>query len=383
MHGLKSTPPTSFNPRIVMRAVVKALCLFFAFNVLYGLIDPVKTGRLPTLYNSLYPGRPRFMQFNEFDPYRMIDDHVISSASAETFNIVILGSSEIWGSGTLADETIPLKIDRLGLVAADGRPVRVYNLAHPTPYAFRDLIMLEVTVQQHIPIDLVLISTFDASLSLRYLWVPATRANFSLSMGVLERYNLTSAYSLLDGGQLEAEPPFFLRFWRDRDALMTWLTTQARGVTWSLTRIDFDLDHDHFAPRPGLLEFGNRMALDRVDPPASPEFLYAFKQFSVQTGIPLIILGAPAPFTINEFAPWLQEQTQAIGLPLMDCWQLFLKPSDFEESVHVQRYLHEAYGRVIAKHLSDPSFITAQGLPLELPSGFTRPSESCALYPAS
>src|SRR5690349_7705589 len=174
-------PKTPMTGRMLRRAMLKGVCLYIMFNVVYGLIDPVITGRLPTLYNRLFPGLTRFMRFSDFDPYRMIDNHAISAARSDTFNIVILGSSEMWGSGTLADAAIPAKLDQLGLTAADGRPVRVYNLAHPAPYFFRDLILLDVVLQRQIPIDLVILSTFDASLSMRSIWIAVARDNLPLS----------------------------------------------------------------------------------------------------------------------------------------------------------------------------------------------------------
>src|SRR5688572_19629690 len=125
--------------RMVLRAIMKALCLFFAFNVVYGLIKPVHNGLLPSFYNAGFSGRVRFIQDYEFDAYRLISDHIISSAKSDTFNIVILGSSEMWGIHAMADLSVPVIMDRLNLTAADGRPVRVYNLSHPVPYGLKEL----------------------------------------------------------------------------------------------------------------------------------------------------------------------------------------------------------------------------------------------------
>lgn len=367
---------------MVLRAVLKGVGLFILFNLVYGLINPVETGRLPTLYNTVFPGLTRFRRFSDFDPYRMVDNHAISAARADTFNIVMLGSSEMWGAGTLADAAIPARLDQLRLAAADGRPVRVYNLAHPAPYFFRDLILLDVVLQRQIPVDLVILSTFDASLSIQEIWIAVARDNLTLSFDVLDRYNLDPV--LLSGWEENDQTPFFLRFWRDRDDLLAWVSSQVQAVTWSLTRIEFSLlDHDEDTTRPGLPALHETMTLDRIEPPASPKFLTVFKRLSEETGIPVIILAAPVPYKENEFAPWLQDQTRAVGLPLMDCWQVFRNPADFEEFVHVQPRLHELYARIIASHLSDAAFVTGEGMSLQLPSGFTRPSESCALYPAS
>jgi hypothetical protein len=366
--------------RMLLRAILKGVGLYLLLNIVYGVVNPVQTGRLPTLYNGLFPGRVRFQKFNEYDPYRMVDDHIISTASAETFNIVILGSSEMWGAGTLADNTIPAKLDRMGLVAADGRPVRVYNLAHPTPYAFRDLIILDVVLQRRIPVDLVIVSTFYSSLSLRFIWAPVIRANMPLAVNVLDRYHVSSAYVLVDGALMEPWRPFFLHMWDDRDALMIWVTSQINGFVWSMSRIDFDVEQDELALTSGLPRFIDTLQMDSIDPPPTRDFLDGFQRLSQQTGVPIIILDAPVPYDKNEFAPWLQTQTETLGLPLIDCWDLLRSPSDFEELFHIHPRLHDFYVRVLAKHLSDPS-LAIPGLPLRMPADFATPAESCRVYP--
>ena len=369
-----------FTHRMIIRAFVKALCLFAVFNIGYGILQPSQNGLLPSLYNIIFPGRERFQKGYEFDPYRLLSDHIVSRAQAESFNILILGSSEIWGSRTSAAESIPAYLDASGLRAADGRPVRVYNLGYPFPYAFKDLVILEAAVQQHIPIDLAIVSTFDTSLSLTYFPHTVSSANLSLEKYVIKHYHFPVKYFDPKSVTTQDFASVFLSVWNDRDALLAWSSMQMRGLSWSLLRDDVDNTNVLLRYFPSSMKsFLETLTLDRMQP--EDTMLSAIAQFHRETQIPVLILNAPVPVATNEFAPWLQEQTQALGLPLLDCWDVFHDPYRFEDYHHITSETHALYASILAKGLSDAAFAAIPGLPLQLNSNVVLPSETCTTYP--
>lgn len=378
-------PKAPMTRRMVIRAILKGLCLFFAFNVVYGLIKPFQRGHVPSLYNVAFPGRVRFMKDYEFDPYRLVDDHAISAATSDTFNIVVLGSSEMWGTHSLADDAVPAIMDRYGLVAADGRPVRMYNLGHPIPYGLKDLILMEVLFRREIPVDLVIWSTFDSTLSYYYPYHLIVKSNFDLQIEVIDHYNLTAAYQYAEGIYMGRSIPVFTQLWEDRSLVRTWLQMQMRGILWGLTRMDLsNVDANHLTEAYHMDVLEPRLTLTHLDTPPNTDFLYAFRQLSHEREIPVLVLSSPVPFEENEFSPWLQVQTQGIGLPLLDCWDVFRDPTYFEDVYHIRPEIHAPYARILASALSDPQLAAeGPGLPLKLPPDFELSPESCTLYPTS
>lgn len=377
---MTQTPHEPFTGTMLLRALIKALFLFVVFNLVYGVVQPARNGLFPSLYNIVFPGRERFQKGYEFDPYRLLNDHIISQATADTYNIVMLGSSEIWGSRSTPTESIPTYLDKVGMVAADGRPVRVYNLAYPFPYAFKDLVVLEAAVEKQIPMDLVILSTFDVTLSMQ--WAPhvVSSANLALETSVIKHYGLPAKYFDPESTNRDDIGPVFVPEWQDRDALSAWASMQMRGLLWSFT--GDDADEMTITLRnipPALKKYFPPLTLARVSPENT--MLKAFAQFQRERGIPVIILDAPVPVESNEFAPWLHEQTQAVGLPLIECWNVFPELSRFEDYLHITLETHDLYAHILAQHLSDPAFTAIPGLPVQLPATFVAPSQSCAVYP--
>src|SRR5262245_56123122 len=107
-----------FTRGMLIRIAITGLCLFALVNIAYGLLSFAGNGQLPTLYNVVIPGRVRFMKDYEYDPYRMLRDHAVAQAQPDTFNIAILGSSEIWGSRVGPVDSIPVIMDTFGMTTA-------------------------------------------------------------------------------------------------------------------------------------------------------------------------------------------------------------------------------------------------------------------------
>lgn len=379
---MEMIPEESLVRGMILRIAVKGLCLFILFNVVYGLFQPVQNGLLPTLYNVLFPGRLRFKYDYEFDAYRMVSDHIISEAKPDTFNIAFLGSSEIWGARVAPAQTIPAFMDAIGMTTTNGDPVRVYNLGYPFPYAFKDLIILEAANQYDIPIDLVILSTFGATLTLGSAPHAVASANASLETYVVEHYRLPSKYLDATTRTQGDYEPVFLPEWNDRANLAVWGSMQMRGILWSILRDDIDSSTAHLRQLPpSMTAFVDNMTPGVIRP--EPEMLAAFARFHQETGIPVLILAAPVPAKENTFALWLQEQTRVVGLPLLDCWQVFRDPAMFESIYHIIPAMHGQYAGILAKQLTDAALASdIPGLPLRLPHELVQPVESCEFFPS-
>src|SRR5688572_29827445 len=106
----EATPDTSggtISRWFVLRALAKALVLYVLFNGIYFLLQPVQSGNLLTLYNTVVPGRLRLEAGYEYAITRLVHDHAIQSARSDHYNIVMLGSSETWGAFSKSSETVP------------------------------------------------------------------------------------------------------------------------------------------------------------------------------------------------------------------------------------------------------------------------------------
>lgn len=373
-------PEEPFTRQMFARAVIKALIPFLLFNLFLVTVRPGKQGLLPTIYNHFIPGRIRLIKDYEADPYRLIDDHIINQAQSDTFNIVVLGSSEIWGLLTVPSESVPAMMDRSGMIASDGRPVRVYNLAFPVADAFKDLMILETVLRRDIPVDLVILSLFDHSLGQASRHVIST-SNLLLRREVVTHYRLPALYSNYSSIDDEISLPVIYK--AEIDALAAWGGMQLRGVIWALTQDDIGEESSHLREewQPTLSELSPALTLKRGNP--RPDMLHAFAQLSQETGIPVLILASPLPNEDSDFAPWLQDQAFAAGLPLLDCWQAIHNPVLFRDAYHMRSEAHLLYTRILINHLSYPQLANeSPSLPVHLVADFVPPQETCTFHPS-
>src|SRR6187401_2865823 len=90
----------------IIHIVLRAALWMIAFNILYLVVNPFQNGGLPTLYNSLFPGRLRVAWTNSDSPYvvnelklpRLLADLTVAQPkAADEFRVIVLGSSETWG----------------------------------------------------------------------------------------------------------------------------------------------------------------------------------------------------------------------------------------------------------------------------------------------
>jgi hypothetical protein len=358
------------NGLMLIRAVLKALVLFVLFNLGYFLIQPLQTGRLPTLYNTLVPGLLRFRVGDEYNINRLLADHSIRTASHDTYNIVILGSSEIWGVTVAPDQTIPAYLDQLGLTAHDGRPVRIYNLSFPGPEILKDFFIWESVKGLNVPIDLVILTVNNGAFS-RDTAHQLLEGNGERVQAILDAYDLPR--TMLLG---EAHPQT-TTFWQDRQDLAAWLKSQTQAPLWLTSHQDRPAMP---APLPAQTAFITR---DAITPILRDGVLEAFAHSTSNAHIPLMVMLVPIASINDPFENWIINEASNTALPLLDCAAVLTEPSLFEGSVHLMPSTHPLFAQILGQTLSQsPLASVSEGLPLSQQAETAGQTDTCSFYPA-
>ena len=226
------------------RILLKALLLFAVVNVAFAAVRPLEAlGRL-SLYNTLFPGRARLpygevpaedynLTLNNL-PAMLAAHELARPKAADEFRVLLIGDSGTWGWFLDNRDTLAGQLNALGMRSADGRRVVVYNLGYPVMSLTKDLLLLDLALEQDA--DLVLWPvTLQSFARGRQLDHPLLQQNAGPVRDLIARYDL-------------ALDPFDSRFVirtrldetlvaRRRD-LADLLRLQALGLAWAATGID-------------------------------------------------------------------------------------------------------------------------------------------------
>ena len=337
------------------RIIIKALLLFLVANLFLGLWVEPGLGRV-SAYNGLFPGRLRFpfgespreaYNFSLFDLLAMFAAHEVSAAAAEAeYRVFLLGNSSVWGTLLRPEETLAGQLNRLGLAAADGRPLRFYNLGYPTISLTKDLLLLDraLAYQPDMVVWLVTLEAFPRDKQLR---VPLVENNPAPSAGLLDRYHLD-----LPGAP--AQHTFLERtLVGRRKALADLLRLQVYGVAWAATGVDqvYPLDY----PRAQIdleadLYFHDKETLAQAD--LALEVLTAGQ--SALGDIPLLLVnepilvsdGANSAIRYNFYYPrgaydayrqYLKAFTRVQEMAYIDAWNLVPQTEFTNSAIHLDK----------------------------------------------
>src|SRR5690349_8701144 len=126
--------------RPLVRIAIKLVVCITALNLVYALLQPLSWLDNLTLYNHVAPGRIRFPYQEEINPRSatvtrmnaLFADHEISGATKtdDEYRVIILGGSSLWGLYLDNDQTLAGCMNQRQFFTADGRHVRVFNLAY-------------------------------------------------------------------------------------------------------------------------------------------------------------------------------------------------------------------------------------------------------------
>jgi len=143
-----------------VRLLFKALLFFCVFDLLfinfqsaifqYQIYNHIVDGRLrlPYAQPQLEKIAHSISVYEEMDA--MFDSHYISSVlekPADEFRVLFLGDSSIWGAGVLPQDALPGQINSLALTTCDNKHVVAYNLAFPSLYVMKDLLILQKAIE--------------------------------------------------------------------------------------------------------------------------------------------------------------------------------------------------------------------------------------------
>ena len=278
---------------MLIKAALKALALFAAFNVIYFFVQPLEMLDHITLYNHLFPGRIRFPFSDETtEPSNtsiarleaMFASHVLDGTpkTKTEYRVLILGDSAIWGLEVSADGTVPACLDRARMSLPDGRTIRAYNLAYPAPNILRDTLIMGRAIEGYQP-DLIVWFITLRSLS---------REEFALSDVVVEQREEAIALAEDVGYSLPLTEPDWLEatFWGQRRGLRAWLQHQLQGITWGASGVDYPQRPFY---RPPEYDLPNSDAYDMSDKQFAADMLIRGMKFAEDARVPVLLINEP------------------------------------------------------------------------------------------
>lgn len=369
---MTATPPTPRNPQRmklahVLRAIIKALALFVAFNLVYRACQPVQTAQMPTLYNTVVNGRARLSWGSQIDMTMLLDDHEIQRASPDTWNIAVFGSSETYGWPADYRLSAPYVLNAWPLETHEGQPVRVYNLSIPSGDVWKDLMVAEQTLQSGLPVDLLVFNFYAYAFETDYPH-PIVIHNPALARTIIETYGI-------DPSWLAYLPEVGVQtFWTEREVLAYWVGNQVEALNWQIA--------PDTAIKPNAVPLSTHLDVKKL-PITRADFMQALRKMSEVYGVGVLVINVPRPFAEDEFSEWIETQAADNQVALLNCEFVF-EPDRFYDDIHMLPDAYPDYARVLINHLASPDMARiAPQLPLRQPADFTPPDETCVFQPAS
>jgi hypothetical protein len=343
-------PELLTSPRAAVGLIMRVVILFLGFNLLYVVVNPIEEGRLPTLYNTLLPGRLRAtwtnstaLYVNETRVSRILSDLTAARPKQpDEYRVFVLGSSETWGAFVRPEEAFPMVLDRLGLTAPDGRQVRVYDVAYPLADSLKDLVFATYFFRHHFQPDLILYALNPYSFNpLGGGLHPLLLANTDLADEVVQTYRLTDIPHLEDLAAAVGSSAWERHnFFSERGDLAYWLSNQAYGLAWALTGEDIVL------PRLGRQsKYGGNLDWTNI----RPGTLEALQQMTNEQGIGLMLFSSPSNYTAPLYNQWIYDEAEHLKLPFLDCRELL----PFAEFTNTGLHMTPRGHRELADQIAD------------------------------
>ena len=359
---MAASAPAAARPspaRFLFNVVVKALLLFAALDLLVAVVNPLPVlGRL-SIYNTLVPGRLRLPYAEKperaysvslFQLDGLFASHAVAQPKRpDEFRVLLVGDSSVWGFLLPAQQTLAAQLDAAGLLAADGRRVRVYNLGYPILSLTKDLLLIS-RLERYQPDLIVWLVTLESFPADKQLFPPLVQHNPDETRTLIARYGL----------RLDSNDPRFLQpsLWdrtligRRRD-LADLLRLQLYGVLWGATGIDQDIPAV-FTPRSTDLEAS--LDFHVLQPPhlAADDLAFDVLAAGVAAAAPAPVLVVNEPMFVshgqnsdiryNFFYPrWayddyrllLSDEARARGWPYLDLWDAVDNDQFTDSPIHM------------------------------------------------
>ena len=227
------------------RVALKGILLFAVVNLTLGIWFPALGLARWSGYNHLFPGRAR-LPFGE-NPQQaynltlsnldaMYASHEISGRpkGADTFRVVLIGDSSVWGVLLKPEETLAGQLNGLGLKLQDGRRVAFYNLGYPTLSVTKDLLVLDEALPSQ-PDLIIWLTTLEALPLDSQLQPPIVMQNAARTAALIQKYGLPLR---VDDARLERPSWWAQTLIGQRRELADLARLQLYGVMWAATVID-------------------------------------------------------------------------------------------------------------------------------------------------
>lgn len=243
------------NPKgFVRNVLLKAILLFVGLNIFFAML-PVEDflGKM-SLYNGIFPGRWRFswsenptaaysVSTNQLDALFL--SHAVSDRphDSEEYRVFVFGDSSVWGFFLEKQETVSALINDMGLVSADGRDIRVYNLGYPTISLTKDLLLMD-RARQYQPDLIIWFVTLEAFPVEKQIFTPLVQENPVEVQDLIQRYGLSMEQTGLD---VKESSWVDNTIYGQRRSLADLIRLQLYGIMWAATGVDQDIP-ESYAP---------------------------------------------------------------------------------------------------------------------------------------
>lgn len=339
--------------------VLKAGLLFITVNVLFALTNPLPVLGGITLYNNVFPGRPRLpysdapdkaYSLSLFNLNAMFAAHELAQPKlADEFRVIVIGDSSVWGFRLANADTLTANLNRAALQLPDGRTARAYNLGYPIMSLMKDLLILDQALNYQ-PDLIVWPLTLESFPYDKQLFPPLLQNNPELTQALITHHQLT--LDVNDAGFAQQS------FWDktlvgQRRALADLLRFQFYGVLWAATGIDQNIPAA-FTERANDLEAD--LSFHTLQPPTLRQEDLAFE--ILQAGVaragavPVLFINEPMfvadgqnsdvrynffypRWAYDQYRPMLAEQAAQNGWHYVDLWEAVPNTEFTDSAVHL------------------------------------------------
>ena len=294
-----------YNPRFVIRVIVKALILFVLLNVVYAVVQPLSTFDEITVYNTLIDGRERFPYAdNPTEAYNisldrltaMFASHIVSDSANndDEFRVFFIGDSSVWGWLLNTDETFNACLNNGNHFTEDGRRLQTYNLGYPVTNALKALMIIDYSLQYE-PDAIVWLTTLEGLYDRDLLTNSVIVNNSDRVVELINRFDIS-----LDSDLLEQEITFLDEtIVGQRREIAELIRHQFYGVVWASSEFDHTDPHFFRAPMEnlpdsegipgrGYIEIGN------LDPDLiSLDAISAGMTVASESDVPILLVNEP------------------------------------------------------------------------------------------
>ncbi len=367
----------SEKARFIRNVIIKGLVMFLALNLSWPIF--YKGSATLSLYNSVFPGRPR-LPFGEtpekaynlslFNINAMMSSLELATTKAsDEFRVVVIGDSSVWGTLLRPEETLTGQINRGDPATGDGKSIRAYNLGYPSMSLIKDMLLMDEALSYD-PDLIIWMVTLESFPKKNQLEAPLAANNPERVSEMVQLRNIALDVSQLPG----------IGYWQNtligrRRELADILRLQLYGILWSATGIDQEYPAAYSAALRDLdadNSFGGLTGPDLQVSEMAFDVISAGVKRAQEINVPIIVINEPilisegknSNIRYNYYYPrWAYDRYREImhdsavinNWRYYDCWNLVPQGEFTNSAVHLsvtgESILAEEILRIIGMEL--------------------------------